>query len=170
MERHDGDGADTSSTNFSTAPIGWHWPRNAFAAARAADRCRRAIVSRRPQRTTARPFHWLLITALWGKAAAALYAATGKPHYGTLAEADADHLHAHFADAARGGYFSNRIDEAGLLVNNRAMQDNAQPSANAAALALFTDLASMTGKVPGKPKRRMAFKRWPVIWRKITPP
>ena len=34
-----------------------------------------------------------------------------------LAEADAHHLHAHFADE-RGGYFSNRTDETGLLVNN----------------------------------------------------
>ena len=93
-----------------------------------------------------------------GQAAAALYAATGKPHYGTLAEADADHLHAHFADAARGGYFSNRIDEAGLLVNNRAVQDNAQPSANAAAQTLFTDLATLTGNGAWEAKAADAFQ------------
>ena len=71
--------------------------------------------------------------AFMGQAAAALYAATAKPAYLAMAEADAHHLHAHFADGERGGYFSNRTDETGLLVNNRAVQDNAQPSANAAA-------------------------------------
>ena len=81
-----------------------------------------------------------------GQAAAALYAATGTADYCALAEADAHHLHAYFADGDRGGYFSNRTDEAGLLVNNRPVQDNAQPSANAAALGLFAELASMTGK------------------------
>ncbi|MGB2206885.1 MAG: thioredoxin domain-containing protein [Parvibaculales bacterium] len=84
--------------------------------------------------------------AFMGQAAAALYAATGTPDYCALAEADAHHLHAHFADGERGGYFSNRTDETGLLVNNRPVQDNAQPSANAATLALFADLASITGK------------------------
>ena len=83
--------------------------------------------------------------AFMGQAAAALYAATGKPDYCAMAEADAHRLDAHFADGERGGYRTNEADEAALLVNNRAVQDNAQPSANAAAQALFSSLAVLTG-------------------------
>jgi uncharacterized protein YyaL (SSP411 family) len=80
-----------------------------------------------------------------GQAAAALYAATGLASYLDQARADADYLHAHFHDDARGGYFANLADEATLLVNNKPVQDNAQPAANAAALALFATLATLTG-------------------------
>ena len=55
-------------------------------------------------------------------------------HVGDLGQFRFGHhrLEAGFADPERGGYRTNEADEAALLVNNRAVQDNAQPSANAA--------------------------------------
>jgi uncharacterized protein YyaL (SSP411 family) len=83
--------------------------------------------------------------AFMGQAAAALYTATAKPSYLALAEADAHRLETDFADPERGGYRTNETNEANLLVNNRAVQDNAQTSANAAAQSLFNSLAVLTG-------------------------
>jgi uncharacterized protein YyaL (SSP411 family) len=93
-----------------------------------------------------------------GQAAAALYMATAKPHYLVLAQADGDYLHRHFADETRGGYCTNRQEEAGLLVNNRPVQDNAQPSANAAAQLLFAALAALTGHADWQAKAQHAFQ------------
>ena len=95
--------------------------------------------------------------AFMGQAAAALYAATAKPSYLAMAEADAHRLEAGFADPERGGYRTNEADEAALLVNNRAVQDNAQPSANAAAQALFNSLAVLTGNGAWDEKAGAAF-------------
>ena len=96
--------------------------------------------------------------AFMGQAAAALYAATGKADYLALAEADGDDLHAHFADATRGGYTTNRQDAIGVLVNNRAVHDNAQPSTNAAAQTLFASLAALTGHGAWEAKATAAFR------------
>ena len=127
------------------APTGWHLAERSFAAARHAltdadgKLCHAARDGQRLAVSLAGDY------AFMGQAAAALYAATAKPTYLALAEADAHRLEAGFADPERGGYRTNEADEAALLVNNRAVQDNAQPSANAAAQALFNSLAVLTG-------------------------
>ena len=95
--------------------------------------------------------------AFMGQAAAALYAATAAPHYLAQAVDDATYLHAHFHDRERGGYFANLNDEETLLVNNKPVQDNAQPSANAAALELFGALATLSGDTAWRDKAEQGF-------------
>jgi uncharacterized protein len=92
-----------------------------------------------------------------GLAACALYRATGNAAYLEDAEADAQKLHALFHDTARGGYFTNPAQEEGLLVNNKPVHDNAQPSANAAALGLFAQLATLTGAGSWRDKAAQGF-------------
>jgi uncharacterized protein YyaL (SSP411 family) len=85
--------------------------------------------------------------AFMGQAALALYEATGKPDYLAYAETCAAQLEDGFLDTERGGYLANAHDEAAnVLVNNRPLQDNAMPSANAAILDLLAGLAVATGK------------------------
>ena len=95
--------------------------------------------------------------AFIGQAAAALYAATGAPHYLTAALADGDALHNQFHDRQRGGYFANLDDDETLLVNNKPVQDNAQPSANAAAIDLFSGLATLTGDMKWRERGEQCF-------------
>ncbi|MCH1542341.1 MAG: thioredoxin domain-containing protein [Alphaproteobacteria bacterium] len=95
--------------------------------------------------------------AFMGQAAAALYAATAKPDYLRQAVADAAYLQAHFHDRTRGGYFANLADEETLLVNNKPVQDNAQPAANAAVLDLFAALATLTGDTAWHDKAEQGF-------------
>ena len=95
--------------------------------------------------------------AFMGQAAAALYAATAAPLYLQHAVNDATYLHAQFHDDERGGYFANLADEATLLVNNKPVQDNAQPSANAAALDLFATLATLTGDTAWRDNAEQGF-------------
>jgi len=95
--------------------------------------------------------------AFMGQAAAALYQASGDADYLADATADATALHDGFLDGARGGYLTNRAGQTGVLVNNRPAQDNAQPAANAAALALFQKLTSLTGDTSWRDKAEAAF-------------
>lgn len=85
--------------------------------------------------------------AFFGQGACALYQATGQAGYLADAEAYAAMLHNDFLDTARGGYLTNRrqADDT-LLVNQRAVQDNAMPSANAATISLLAILAPLTGR------------------------
>ena len=92
-----------------------------------------------------------------GLAACALYRATSATPYLAHAEADAHKLHALFHDTARGGYFTNPAQEEGILVNNKPVHDNAQPSANAAALGLFAQLATLTGAASWRDKAEQGF-------------
>ena len=70
---------------------------------------------------------------------------TGDGDYLARAEAWMALLDKGFLDPERGGYFANQADAQGLLVRNRPAQDNAAPSANAAALMALSHLASLTG-------------------------
>jgi uncharacterized protein YyaL (SSP411 family) len=70
---------------------------------------------------------------------------TGDAAYLARAEAWMARLDEAFLDRERGGYFANQADTQGLLVRNRPAQDNAAPSANAAALMALSHLASLTG-------------------------
>jgi uncharacterized protein len=83
--------------------------------------------------------------AFFGRAAAALYEATGQTSYLAQAETYAEQLHDGFHDTARGGYLSNRRSGSDAPVNHRDTHDNAQPSANAAAIDLFARLFALTG-------------------------
>ncbi len=82
----------------------------------------------------------------FGIAAVALYEATARQAYLDDALHYAQLLHQRFHDETRGGYLSNRQAQENLLVNNRPVQDNAQPSANAVALSLFQALGVITGE------------------------
>ena len=95
--------------------------------------------------------------AFMGQAALAIYGATSNGAYLEQACADGAHLHNHFADGERGGYLTNKADAPNLLVNNRAVQDNAQPSANAASLSLFAGLATITGDAAWRNKAEAGF-------------
>ena len=84
--------------------------------------------------------------AFMGQAALALYEASGEALYLSKAEAYAQTLHNAFHDADNGAYLANRhTGDATLLVNQRPVQDNAMPSANAAIMAFFARLATATG-------------------------
>ena len=78
-------------------------------------------------------------------AACRLMEMTGDAAYLARAEAWMARLDEAFLDRERGGYFANQADTQGLLVLNRPAQDNAAPSANAAALMALSHLASLTG-------------------------
>ena len=83
----------------------------------------------------------------FGQAALALYEATGDASYLAQAEAFATQLETDFLDDRNGGYLTNaKTDKAAALVNQRAVHDNAMPSANAAILTLLGDLATLSGK------------------------
>ncbi len=83
----------------------------------------------------------------FGQAALALYKATGEASYLTQAEGFAARLEADFLDTKNGGYLTNvRHDKNAALVNQRSVQDNAMPSANAAILTMLSDLATLSGK------------------------
>ena len=85
--------------------------------------------------------------AFFGLAACALYQATGTPTYLAHAEAYAETLLARFHDKQLGGFRARAHGaEDDGLVNMRPYQDNAMPSANAAAYDLFNRLATLTGK------------------------
>ena len=58
----------------------------------------------------------------------------------------ATRLNDDFLDTKQGAYFTNRHNTStGPLVNQRAIHDNAMPSANAAILTFFTRLAALSG-------------------------
>ena len=84
--------------------------------------------------------------AFMGQAALALYEATGTAAFLAKAEACAATLETRFRDTKRGGYLTNQRDAPDTpLVNQRSVQDNAMPSANAAMLAFLTRLATLSG-------------------------
>ncbi|MDC0148712.1 thioredoxin domain-containing protein [Alphaproteobacteria bacterium] len=84
--------------------------------------------------------------ALGASAACKLAERTGDMTYLATAEGWMAILEAGYKDPERGGYFANQADTPGLLVRNRPAQDNASPSANAAALDALAQLAGLTGK------------------------
>ena len=85
--------------------------------------------------------------AFMGQAGLALYGATNDAAHLIFAEHCAARLSDDYQDEKRGGFFANAAAETDLLlVNNRPVQDNAMPSANAAALGLWAGLAQTTGR------------------------
>jgi uncharacterized protein YyaL (SSP411 family) len=84
--------------------------------------------------------------AFAASAACSLAELTGDAGYVASAEGWMAILEAGYKDPERGGYFANPADTPGLLVRNRPAQDNASPSANAAALEALAKLAGLTGK------------------------
>ena len=84
--------------------------------------------------------------AFMGQAALKLFEATAAPPYLADAVSFATRLNDGFLDTKRGAYFTNRHNTfTGPLVNQRAIHDNAMPSANAAILTFFTRLAALSG-------------------------
>ncbi len=83
--------------------------------------------------------------AFGASAACSLAMLTGNLDYLAVAEGWMAQLEAGFKDTARGGYFANRADTQ-ILVRNRPAQDNAAPSANAAAVMALGQLAALTGQ------------------------
>jgi uncharacterized protein YyaL (SSP411 family) len=85
--------------------------------------------------------------AFFGQAATALYRATGDAAYLDEAVFCADKLDTDFWDTKLGGYRARpHHQDTDALVNARAHQDNAAPSANAAAHRLLSELALLTGQ------------------------
>ena len=84
--------------------------------------------------------------AFIGQAALKLFEATSAPSYLADAVSFATRLNDGFLDTERGAYFTNRRNAANApLVNQRAIHDNAMPSANAAILTFLTRLAALSG-------------------------
>ena len=81
-----------------------------------------------------------------GQAALKLFEATGDAAYLDMAVSFAAKLESNFRDPDKGGYLTNQRDGPDtLLVNQRAVNDNAMPSANAAILGFLTRLAQLSG-------------------------
>ncbi len=95
--------------------------------------------------------------AFGASAACGLATLTGNLDYLAVAEGWAAHLQAGFIDTARGAYFANQADTEGLLVRNRPAQDNAAPSANAAAVMALGQLAALTGQQSYRQRAEAAF-------------
>lgn len=84
--------------------------------------------------------------AFMGQAALALYEATGEASYIETAQDYAATLNRDFLDTDKGGYLANRRDMPdAVLVNQRPVNDNAMPAANAAILAFLSKLATLSG-------------------------
>ena len=81
-----------------------------------------------------------------GQAALRLFEATSDNSYLNTALSFAARLQDSFLDPDKGGYLTNQHNAVDLpLVNQRAVHDNAMPSANAAILAFLSRLATLSG-------------------------
>jgi uncharacterized protein YyaL (SSP411 family) len=83
--------------------------------------------------------------ACMGKAALALYEATGERAYLDRAVAWQRALDRHYANPDHGGYFLTADDAEGLVVRPAATNDDATPNPNAIAAANLVRLATLTG-------------------------
>jgi uncharacterized protein YyaL (SSP411 family) len=83
--------------------------------------------------------------ACMGKAALALYEATGQRRYLEQALAWQHALDRHYANPDNRGYFLTADDAEGLVVRPAATQDDATPNANAVAAANLVRLAVLSG-------------------------
>ncbi|HUI17548.1 MAG TPA: thioredoxin domain-containing protein [Alphaproteobacteria bacterium] len=80
------------------------------------------------------------------RAAVALHEATGTPAYLAQAEAWAEALERHFADAEAGGYFATADDVDDVIVRVKSASDNATPAGNALVVEALARLHYLTAK------------------------
>jgi uncharacterized protein YyaL (SSP411 family) len=93
-----------------------------------------------------------------GKAALALYEATGARRYLEQAITWQHALDRHYANPDNGGYFLTADDAAGLVVRPAATQDDATPNPNAVAAANLVRLAVLSGDYAWREKADQLFE------------
>jgi uncharacterized protein YyaL (SSP411 family) len=76
----------------------------------------------------------------------ALYQSDGKNRWYSWAVRLSEEMKANFTDPA-GGFFDTRLDQGGLLVRPKSVQDNAVPSGNALAAQVLLQMAELSGNL-----------------------